>query len=314
MQTRLYALCLGLLLTGVFLSGCDPLEGDMEVPAYIKVERFEVIENGSLSFGPQNKGFLTSEIQDVWVFVDGKYCGAYPLPCSVPLLYEGRHEVRLEPGIVLNGISSTRNPYPFYTSVTKTVDLQPEKEISMDELCGGTLQVKYNDWGTFPIWEDFEGSGYHFENAVGQDTTIKVIKVESADTVGFGGHEGGDFVGAMYVNTHRKDYKMLITDSVVCTNYNGIILELDYWNNTPFEVGICGKASEGAVFRYVPAMVVKGNKATEKRGWNKIYIVLGKVWEQLGHTRKFKVYIRPFLNNTSEGWVYLDNIKLVHYK
>lgn len=314
MQIRFSLSLYFLLLSVFFLLGCDPFDGQQEIPAYIKVEKFEVIENSILPFGTQNAGFRASNIQDVWVFVDGTFCGAYSLPCSIPLLYEGTHEIKLKPGIELNGIASTRNPYPFYTAVEKKVNLQPGKELSIDSLCGGTLQVQYGEWGIFPVWEDFEGAGYHFQNALGQDSTLKVIKVEAIDTVLFGGHEGGNFVGAMYVNSTHKDYKMIIADSVVCTNYNGIVLELDYWCNTPFEIGICGKVSEGAAFRYVPAMVIKGNSATAKRGWNKLYVVLGKVWEQLGHTKKFKIYFRPFLDNTSQGWVYLDNIKVVHYK
>ena len=94
------------------IMSCNNFEGEQEIPAYIKIEGFDLVENPNLSI-PQDEGFLTSEIKDVWVYVDNAFIGAFPLPCSVPVLQEGRHKVDIRPGVLYNGMQGTREAYPF---------------------------------------------------------------------------------------------------------------------------------------------------------------------------------------------------------
>lgn len=287
------------LLVAVSFFSCDNFEGNQEIPAYIKVDAIKLVENTDI---PQSAidGFNTSLITDAWVYIDNEYVGTYTLPCSFPILKEGNHKIDIRPGIKLNGIAMTRTEYPFYTYYSQQHNLVAGKEINI-----GTINVKYrSDWSTFGVAELFENPYMAFKtDGVSQDST-KLMKHDNMDTVEWGSH-----CGAMYLGKDQATYK-IITDSIYCNNYDALILEIDYWGNIPFDIGMAAKTSSASQTYYVNAMRVNANK---DKGWQKIYVVLGKVWQQLSYPNYFKFYFSPANpNKIDNGWIYIDNVKLVH--
>lgn len=289
-----------LAVVSVF-AGCNNFEGDQTIPAYIKIEGFDLVENPNLSV-PQNDGFLTNEIKDVWVYVDNTFVGAFPLPCSVPVLYEGKHKVDIRPGVLYNGMQGTREAYPFYTTIVDSLELVPGKEVKFTK-----REIMYNQTKCqFPnLYELFESPYTGFELADVTDDIAERMTVISNDSVSY-----GNACGAIYFSSEGKN-KYISIDSVYCTNHNGTVLELDYHSNIPFEVGIYGKNPSSSSYQYVSAMRVIPNAG---KGWQKMYILLNKVWSNLSYPNYYRFYfeaVNP--DGKTNTFIHLDNIKIVHY-
>lgn len=290
-----------LSIIAFMIVSCSNFEGEQEIPAYIKIEGFDLVENPDLNI-PQDNGFLSNEIKDVWVYVDNAFIGAFPLPCSVPVLQEGRHKVDIRPGVLYNGMQGTREAYPFYTTIIDSLDLVPGKEVNFTK-----REVMYdNNKCQFPnLYELFESPYTGFELADVTDGNAEKMNIISNDSVLY-----GNACGAIYFSSEGKN-KYISIDSVYCTNHNGTVLELDYHSNIPFEVGIYGKNSSSSSYKYISAMRVTPNA---EKGWQKMYILLNKVWSNLGYPNYYRFYFEA-VNPDSKAntFIHLDNIKIVHY-
>ena len=96
---------LSLLITSLlFLLSCEVINTEEDIPSIISIESIEVDGNHS------------SNITDAWVYIDNEFQGVFPLPANFPVLKTGELEIIIEAGIKKNGISSSRENYPFFTS------------------------------------------------------------------------------------------------------------------------------------------------------------------------------------------------------
>ncbi len=296
------AALVAVFLSAFFFAGCDDFEGDQHIPSYLRVDGFTLVENPNINIS-QDSGFLSSDIRDVWVYVDNEFIGAFPLPCSVPILKKGQHRVDIRPGVLYNGMHDTREAYPFYTTAVKTIDLVEGEEVAF-----GDAKIMYNDtYAQFPgLYELFEGPYNNFmlpDTVNGQFVRMNVIS--NNDSVRY-----GNSCGAIYFDQEGRN-KYISIDSVYCTNKNGTVLELDYHSNIPFEVGIYGRSSSQSAPRYVSAMRVT---PSNEKGWQKMYILLNPVWKNLGYPEYYKFYFEAFNpDGKTNTFIHLDNIKIVHY-
>ena len=294
------------LIAVLLFSSCDNFEGEQEIPAYIKVSGFNVVANPTY-YIEQGEDFLTNDITDVWVYVDDNLLGAYSLPKDgsdlyIPILAEGKHRIDLEPGIKYNGMAATRDYYRFYTYSSDTLDLVAGETYDL-----GKKDVMYNSSAIFACTYFFEDSFTHFMNmptasTIEQPNNFTLI---SNDSVKY-----GNGCLAMYSGSKDDTYKIMTRDSISCTNTYAMILELDYHANIPFEVGLYGKVSSSAKDQAISVMRLKANN---DKDWQKMYIILGKVWKQLDYNA-FQLYFQPFnTNNIANGYVHIDNIKVIHF-
>ncbi|HBN06583.1 MAG TPA: hypothetical protein DD434_12460 [Bacteroidales bacterium] len=284
----------------IFIVSCNEFEGDQETPSFIYIKGFNMVENPAIAQSSTD-GFQTSAITDAWVFVDNIYIGTYSLPCKVPILKKGNHKIEIKPGIKLNGISLTRSDYPFYTTYINTINLREAETDTIE-----TMDISYrDDWSVFAISELFENSFLSFKTEGLLQDTNRLIKCNNTDTV-----EWGTYCGAMYLGANETTYRV-ISDSIYCNNKSTVVMEIDYWCNIPFGIGMSGKASSAAQTQYLNVMTLNPNAG---KGWQKVYIVLGKVWSQLSYPEYFRVFLTPFKKDgVQNGWVYVDNIKIIHY-
>jgi len=294
-----YFTILVLILFSFSVISCDDFDSDQTNPSFVYVKGFKLVENPNITQSSID-GFQTEAITDAWVYVDNEYIGTYVLPCNIPILKEGNHKIDIRPGIKLNGIALTRTEYPFYTYYSETQSLVAGNTITID-----TIDIMYVEQYTiFALSELFERPYLAFTtDGVGQDTN-KLVKCNNQDTV-----KWGDYCGAMYLNSDQSSYR-IISDSIFCNNYSSLILEIDYWCNIPFEIGISGKPSSAAATQYISAMVLNSN---DTKGWQKVYVVLGKVWSQLSYPNDFRIYFTPQKKDgITNGWVFIDNVKIIH--
>ena len=293
---------LTLLFVLVFFVQCDDFEGEQEIPSYLRVDGFNLVSNPDIAI-VQGEDFLTCDIRDVWVYVDNELIGAYELPCVVPILKQGRHKVDIRPGVFYNGMSGTREAYPFYTTAIDTIDLIEGQEVRFEN-----PTVMYNSTTAqfASSYEMFEDPYPDFRlAATPNEEVIKMQMLSNSDSVKY-----GNSCGVIYF-AEGGENKYISIDSIYCTNKNGTVLELDYHSNIPFEVGVYGRSSSASAYQYVSSVRLAAN---EGKGWQKMYILLNKVWGNLGYPNYYHIYFEAFNpDKKSNSFIHLDNIKVVHY-
>lgn len=291
-------LLIPIIISILALSSCDNFQNEQEIPSYIYVEGFYLEENPNFTFS-QPEDLLTSDIRDVWVYVDGEIIGAYPLPVRIPILKEGNHKINLRPGIIYNGMNNMREEYVFYTNYTDTLDLVPGK---IDTIPLQPIMYNHEDC-TIPFKETFENYFINFQQANVVAAEPLPMTVISNDSVKYGSHCGAIYFEEGGINRY------ISIDSIYCNNTNGVILEIDYRSNIPFEIGLYGRSSSQEANKYISAV-----RLTPTEEWKKSYIILTKVWGSLGYPLNFHCYLEAFnSNNTINPFVHVDNIKIVHY-
>src|SRR3989337_3990814 len=85
------------------------------IPSYIHIDAINLSTNYTIEGSSSNK------ILNAWIYIDDQSVGAFELPCTVPVLAVGSHEIKIQAGIKENGIDATRIYYPFYEIVKQTV-------------------------------------------------------------------------------------------------------------------------------------------------------------------------------------------------
>lgn len=289
-----------IVLLSLGLSSCDEFKNGQEIPSYIYVEGFNLEENPDFTFS-QSNDLLTQDIRDVWVYVDNNILGAFPLPCSIPILEEGKHKIDLRPGIIYNGMNNMREEYSFYTSYIDTLDLKPGEEIRV-----GKQNIMYNsNKCNMPFKETFESYFVNFQQADVITEDPQTMTVIRNDSVKYGSN-----CGAIYFEEGGHN-KYISVDSIFCNNHLGLVLEIDYHSNIPFEVGVYGRSSSASANKYISAVRLTPNKSND---WQKSYIILTKAWDILGFPSNFRIYLEAFNpDNTKNSFVHVDNIKVLHF-
>ena len=275
-------------ITTFFLfSGCEKDNGQ-EIPSYIHISSFDLVGNENV-----DEGSLSHNITDAWVYVNNKFIGVFELPSTFPVLDKGSSTILIKPGIKMNGIASTRIPYPFYTDFTaEGVMLEKEKTDTLHPV------VQYNDSIQMPLHESFEDSSLSLRSKE-SDTTLLIDHMNP-----FEGSGSGKIVlegeNILYEAISDTSYTLPIQGKYV-------FLELDFKTNIEVNTGLYEVKNEGEFQK--PVVILN---PTEQ--WKKIYINLTNIIGSSYPTRNFKVYLNIFRQDEQAAEVYLDNLKVIHFK
>jgi len=271
----------------MLISSCSKDSFEAKVPAYISIDKFTVISDYSLH------GSNSSNITDVWVYVNDDLVGTYELPARFPVLKEGTHNVKFYAGIKDNGVSGLRERYLFYTPHEEQITFEKGKEIKVEP------QITYIS-STKTAWlEDFESPSTSFTYTTGSDTIINKTTNDVFE---------GNASGQVYLQSHMDFFE---AKSPVFSNVSSIgspvYLELNFKTNEPILVGL--KTDDDNIG------IVNLNTTST---WKKIYINLTPAVSQKPANTNFYVFFgiqssasSPF--QTSNPEFYLDNIKILHY-
>src|SRR2546423_329586 len=108
-------------------SSCSLFDTSEKIPSYIHIDKVNFIP-GDTSV----QGTASVKISDAWVFIDDQLVGAYELPATFPVQYDGTHTIKVRGGVKMNGISATRIQYPFYNFYSTQATLEPKKTITIN--------------------------------------------------------------------------------------------------------------------------------------------------------------------------------------
>ena len=301
-----------LFIVSVF-SSCQKFSGDQTIPAYIRIESISIQTNY------EEEGAPSSNITDAWVYINNEAIGAYELPAVFPVLAKGVTEVRVDPGIKLNGIAALRTPYPFYKSIVQDVMLVEGEEVNLnsdtmfmgDEYVLYTMTTTYYSNLEFVWMEDFE------DPSISLDSTSKSLtdmgRTEPANSPEAFLASYSKYSGVMALT----EDKYLIDVATNVGNSDGFILpkvgefiflEFDYKNNNYFTTGYYAR-EEAQIIQHP---VLNMNPTSE---WKKIYVNLTPGVSSQINAIDFNIFFGAYKETVvSEPRILIDNIKLIHRK
>ncbi|OAV43837.1 hypothetical protein [Lewinella sp. 4G2] len=261
---------------------------DLEMaPTFVLVEDFNLVT-------PNLEG-STSNITEVWAFADNQFVGAFSLPARIPVFSAGETEVRLQPGVRRNGVSTTPDPYEFYAPAVRTLDLIPGETVDL-----GTLTVGYRQDVQFGFIENFEPqSDRVFVNRIAgtQDLMAQSEVVRSGDA-------SGRFVLTEDQPLFELSSNVNLKNLFAVRPY--VWLEVDFRSEAPIGWGVIGRRNGGEVRPFDPT-------SSPRDEWTKIYFDMTQI-VAASQLDEFEVYLTSILPAGEEdAVVHIDNIRLLYF-
>lgn len=291
------------------LFSCNKFKGSQEIPAYLRVEPWSFTTNYD------QEGAATHAITDAWLYIDGNLQGCYELKSHhdgvyvvIPVLEEGEHDVRLYPGVKMNGIASTRIQYPFYKPYIF------KNTFVAGEVNTVSPSTKYYSVDStlvrFKMMEDFENINNFQLHRI--DTTYAELLQISHQSDSNAWLDPVDPVnhfrsGHIHVGDTMKRFCIAsgeLTGLPTVGNY--VMLELDYKCNEDFLVGMYIMSSQNGL----QDKELYYFRAADS--WKKVYINLSPTVTENYNATYVKFYIRSSVSGTDEADFYFDNIKLIY--
>lgn len=275
----------------LMISGCELINPQEAVPAYLKVEAPLV------QVDPGRNYFVQAGVKDIWLSRNADNLGIYPVPSVIPFIPEAENEFTVNGGIFLSGFSSFREPYPFWKGI------QFETRIS-----GGDTFVLKPVFEYFPLdsnvvfkfEEKFEGASFQFQSLLNGMTGE--VRLERTS-------EGFDRNGGRFnFNGTAKNMEIVSTEwfRLPQEGNNRIFLEVTYNNTIPYSTGLEYRNS-------VDFGRLGGEVFVNSQGeWNTVYYDFNDQVRSLPATMEFRLYFRANGENET-GSITLDNIRLVHF-
>lgn len=309
-----FTVLVGLLVITIFIFGsCNKFE-DQSVPAYIRIDSIHLITDY------ETQGAPTQKITDAWVYINDQAIGAYELPAVFPVLASGITEVRIDPGIKLNGIAALRSSYPFYKPIIQDVMLVEGEEVNLHRdtlfMGGGefvpyTMSTTYYDNLEFVWMEDFEDPSLSLDSTSKSKTEIRRTEPANNPEAFLAGYS--KYSGLITLDS----LKYIIDVATNVGNQDGfelpgtgqyVFLELDYKNNNYFTTGFYAKE----ISQIIQHPVLNINPSSE---WNKIYVNLSPSVSAYYNAIDFNIFIGAVKEGgVDEPRILIDNIKLIHRK
>lgn len=279
---RLYLL----LIVNVFLLFSCKKYKPAEAAFFIKANPVSVSTN-TLS-----QGSGSHKITDLFLYVNGKFQGAYPTGNLMPVITKNEPTtINIFAGIKNNGISDTRISWTFYSYIT--IDTLVESGTTIER----PLTFKYDPNVKFAWLENFDSpTGYTIKKSAEHSEVDFSIAPASES------FEGRSLLMEIPSNLLQAELESNIAFTMPTGSPN-VYLEINYKSTAPFTVGIYSDSERK------DAVVVN-----PQSDWSKIYIQLAGVVNTAPVVSKNKVFFR--MVNTSDHpnpKLYLDNIKLIYF-
>ena len=247
----------------------------------------------------QLDAIASHRFRNAWVYLNGKNLGCWELPCKIPILphFDGENEVKLVPGIRLNGMSSMIPAYPFLVPFTFSTYFEREGTYHLTD---HHPTFVYQPTTLFPLLETFD-----------QSTTFSPV-----DTGGIAMtivNDGIHSIGEICLTDTLKYFDIKSEEYVLKGNGNFTFWEMDYKCDEHISCGLFVRTISGMV---VPVSLVSLNPS--KGEWRKVYINLTTVLANYtGVNTTVPVQLVMTGNrkgDQSDTYFQFDNIKIVTFK
>lgn len=271
-------------------TSCEKKYDEELIPAFI------IIDDVDLNTDYFAEGSDSHKITDIWLYVDDQTIGGFEIPCRIPVLESGKHNIRISAGIKLNGIASTRTLYPFYEPfILNNINLVKDSLISLSPI------FQYRSSTNFIWLEDFEELNFSIDST--QKSTVDIELTDPESHLAFQGNHSG-------IVTMVEDsaiFEIASNNAFVLPQNNiPVMMELNYRSNSVFLVGLYIQGISTIIQK--PVIYINPSE-----NWNKIYINLTSVVTEADKPIDFRVFFGGMKSNDVDTtYVLLDNIKLLY--
>jgi hypothetical protein len=283
----------------LLLSGCEKVDKDEQIPAYIYIDSIDLqVKNDG------SQGSNAHDIQDAWIFANGEMIGVFELPCVVPILKKDSVEIMIYAGIKANGQSNNRRFYPFYDIYKKKVYLKPTEIDTLQPV------VTYKQDVKFPWIEDFEDFAVSMQKSGVTRTVDTMLITNKSDEVFMFGEPGNKYTGKVNFRSKIGTFENSTIDLFDLPRATSdIYLEVNYRSDVAVQFGLY--PSSGTSFDFGVAVYLSFANPKE---WKKAYIRLSEDVNNQEYTgKKFRIFINAVNPEDKPAVVLLDNIKLLHF-
>jgi len=279
---------LRLMPYALVLSSCSLIQPPTTIPSYIRVQSCTVTATPS-------QGTASSNVTDVWVDDNSNYIGIFQIPVSVPILQTGPNTISLQAVVEEDGIASELLPYPFYTTYTKNVNLQPGKLDTINPVFGYTSITNFG-WTA----GDFESSDNVLKTKAPNTANTLITNIK--DSV-FGGLRSFE----VDLSAGHDTFNALSFFPFTAPASYVVWLEMNYKTDVPMDIGVNMIDPAGALTS-PPAEFVSGVNPTSK--WKKVYINLGPALQYYNQYQDFYIYF--YAQASGNAHIFIDNLKLLY--
>ncbi|NBP05615.1 MAG: hypothetical protein EBV15_05245 [Bacteroidetes bacterium] len=287
-----------LLLISFLIAGCN--KENEPIPSYIRIDSVSVKTTPS-------QGNNIHEISAVNVYVDEQFMGLFEIPCTIPVLFSGKHKLSIIPSVRLNGALNQHVIHRLFNRSDTTIDLSAGKITH-----AGNIILTYKNNTEFAWLEDFE------------DNNSSLIRLFSAagDT-SFITTEPFSLKGRYAGNTRCMKVVIGAADTAKTVDmasfkYFGnlpfmgtdIMLEFDIKTPVPVQMAMIRKNSSGKL--YLPYVYIFETDGS----WKRFYInLIYELYNQPGDTEVQLMIspIKPAEIKTSQE-IFIDNIRFSYPK
>lgn len=294
-MTKIYKVLFPIgLFALLFLSSCELYNPAEPIPAFIHIQKIDLVRNLSGFVSAGDEGTLSNKISDAWVYIDDQLVGCYELPATFPVIGTGSHKVKISAGIKVNGISASRGQYPFFTKYTQIVDLKQGETTTLSPT------ISYSSSTNFYFMQDFETVGSTIDTTPSSLTNLAIISDANV-------FEGSKSLKGYIVDPYNFFECATIPNCTLPKMGAPVFLEFNYKCNHQITVSMIAYGSS----TQEQFLVLNLNPSTN---WNKIYIYLTPTVSGANTANYYKV-LWGMINNTGQtdsAYVYLDNIKLIY--
>ncbi len=282
-----------LLIIPFLFHSCSLFEPPAQVPSFIHIDSI------GLTTDYASQGTASHRIKDAWVYVDQKLIGVYQMPATIAILATGMHQIDVKPGIMVNGIASTREAYPFYTFFTATVNLTAQQITTINPM------VTYYPVTQFAWREDFDATGMTMHNVKPTMDSLTTTSVDVCE--GMSSAKASLTTANYYFECASINSYELPTDGS-----HSVYLEMNYRGSNTIRVGVLHVPDLNAVADLEDTVL----DVYPSANWNKIYVDLTTVcgsYPSGTGTGYFYIFIAAVLDDgKTNADIYFDNLKLIH--
>jgi hypothetical protein len=279
---------LAFLVIALF-SGCNKLDPKIEAPAYLEIDNYSVITDTS------TQGTNDQYFTDVLILASGQNYGYYPIPCKIPLPFDGEKSLIIRPTIKVNGVGAIRIDYPLFKGC------DTDLVITRGQVKKFTPTFKYYPSVNFRFLENFDKGTTQIKPMVSDTFCYSV-----SDTDGFRGNHL-----VMKLDASHPTFTVQSTSAFYLpTSGPYVYLEMNYKSNVAFEAGLIGTSYPQGSFTSTDFRSAGGANATTT--WKKLYIDLTPLVRTPPAYPYFYLYFYAIYSATVPTTrIYIDNIKVI---
>lgn len=269
-------------------ASCDLINPEEQIPGFIRID--------SISINPvSGEGTDMHDIVDAWVYDNEQLVGVYELPAVVPILTTGEANIRIRPGIKLNGQVGVRSVYLFLEDYVGTVEIFEDSVVTINP------NLPFKSATEFPWLEEFETPS---------QITLSSTSLSQENVSIISGEEAFEGNSAKLSLATGQDFFECKSNGEFDLPSAGatVLLEFSYKGNFPLTISMISGNAGGSV--QTPIILL-----SETDEWKHIYVSLTETASTLFQANEHQPVFGFVRNDDSDEElnVYLDNIRLTHF-